>query len=88
MLAWLVFANVCYSLGNNNSLVTFTKIILMLPCRVQKSVKNQLEKCVKVEKQVIWHYVLRRDLGVLNAPALRRLWFQRRQCAAPEREGP
>ena len=53
-----------------------------------KNVECPLEKCVKVEKQVIWHYVLRRDLEVLNAPALRRLSFRGHEAAALQREGP
>ena len=36
---------------------------------------------------VIWHYVLRRDLEVLNSPALRWLWFGAQECTAPEGEG-
>ena len=30
-----------------------------------KNVEFPLEKCVKVEKQVIWHYILRRDLQTM-----------------------
>ena len=40
-----------------------------------------------VKKNVIWHYVLRRDLEVLNAPALHWLWFGAQECTAPEGEG-
>ena len=36
---------------------------------------------------VIWHYVLRRYLEVLNSPALRWLWFGAQECTAPEGEG-
>ena len=52
-----------------------------------KNIDFPLEICVKVEKQVIWHYVLRRDLEVLNSPALRWLWFGAQECTAPEGEG-
>ena len=37
---------------------------------------------------MIWNYVLRRDLGVWSAPALRWLWFGGHKCAALEGEGP
>ena len=40
-----------------------------------------------VKKHVILHYVLRRDLEVLNSPALRWLWFGAQECTAPEGEG-
>ena len=53
----------------------------------QKYVSSIGDMC-KNSKKVIWHYVLRRDLGVLNAPALRWLWFGGHKCAALEGEGP
>ena len=50
-------------------------LALRFKARFAKNVKFSLAKCVKVEKKVIWHYVLRRDLEVLNAPALHWLRF-------------
>ena len=42
---------------------------------------------MKVQKYVIWYYVLMRDLQVLNSPALRWLWFGAQKRMAPEKEG-
>ena len=58
---------------------------------VKRKIKNvvfPLQICVKVAKIVIWNYVLRRDLVVLDAAALRWLWFGRHECTALEGEGP
>ena len=41
-----------------------------------------------IEKQVIWHYVFRRDLEVRGAPALHWLGFEAQEVAAPQGEGP
>ena len=65
----------------------FLKFILLAKHTQTKSVHFHLEKCVKVKKNVIWHYVLRRDLGGLDAPALRWLWFGGHKCVALEGEG-
>ena len=63
------------------------KFIWLVKQTRNKNMYFPLEKCVRIQKNVIWHYVLRRDLGVLNAPALRWLWFGGHKCAAPEGEG-
>ena len=53
-----------------------------------KNIEIPLEKCVKVKKQVIWHYVFRRDLEVRSAPALRWLSFGAQEATALQGEGP
>ena len=62
-------------------------LALRFQARFTKNIEFSLETCVKVEKKVIWHYVLRRDLEVLNAPALHWLWFGAQECTALEGEG-
>jgi len=52
-----------------------------------KNVHFPLDWCVKVEKKMIWHYVFRRVLEDLNAPALHWLWFGAQECTALEGEG-
>ena len=62
--------------------------ILLVKKANTKSCEFPLDLCVEVEKKVIWHYAFRRDLEVLNAPALHWLWFGAQEATAPEGEGP
>ena len=53
----------------------------------RENVEFPLEKCRKLARKVIWHYVFRRDLGVRSAPALHWLWFGAQEATAQQGEG-
>jgi hypothetical protein len=65
--------------GKHVALLLFNDLLYMshevAKGKLQKNIEVPLGKCVKVIRKVIWHYVLRRDLEVLSAPALLWLWF-------------